>query len=501
MSEQWPGGLITKTPVTPSGPFEVSTASGVWTLEEAYQWKGDGLWPTAGNTLAYYTTYGILSGQGFTGEGIAADSSSNVYLSGWLSGTGSTYADDDIVWVSKWPSAGTAPTWQRSAQDTNITACEVEDSVIDSTSDIIIAVKATASTSPTRYAAVLKWDTDGTFQWGRNFGSTSARSRAVCSLGVDSSDNLYIWTNGVTSGFAQVVKWNSAGTIQWQYSATTDDGSIGNVLTTQDCDMAVDSSDYLLLGGWATTSTGGVVVGSIARVTAAGVLDWSREVTVLNEGVKAVATDSSDNVYISGQSTGPTIPYIMKFNSSGTRQWTRKIAGSASGTVWSQGKSKRMAVDASDNVYLIAEVSLNRSASGGPNNEAIGVFKYSSAGVLQWARYIQGNIYNMGANSRITIDGSDMVIGSRVSIDSADAGNMSMFYIKIPTDGSKTGDYTNPTYTGFTLSYGVLSVAESEDTTSTVATASYTLASTSVSEAATTMTSATGTLTYDNDPL
>ena len=501
MSEQYPGGLITKTPVTPTGPFQSGTASGVWTLSEAYQWAGDGLWPTAGNKPAYYSTYGILSGHGFTGQGIAADSSNNVYLSGWLSGTGSTYGNDDIVWVAKYPSAGTSPTWQRSAQDTNITTSELQDSVIDSTSDIIIAVKANATSSPTRFAAVLKWDTDGTFQWGRNFGSTSARSKAVCSLGVDSSDNLYIWTNGVTGGFAQVVKWNSAGTIQWQYSATTAGGGVGDVLTTQDCDMAVDSSDYLLLGGWATTSTGGVVVGSIARVTAAGVLDWSREVTVLNEGVKAVATDSSDNVYISGQSSGPTIPHIMKFNSSGTRQWARKIAGSASGTVWAQGKPKRMAVDASDNVYMVAEVGLNRSASGGPNNDAIGVFKYSSAGVLQWARYIQGNIYSMGFNSRITIDGSDMLIATRVSIDSADAGNMSMFYIKIPTDGSKTGDYTNPTYTGFTLSYGVLSVAESEDTTSAVATASYTLASTSVSEAATTMTSATASLVSDNDPI
>ena len=41
MSEQWPGGLITKTPVTPAGPFENGAASGVWTLSEAYQWTGD----------------------------------------------------------------------------------------------------------------------------------------------------------------------------------------------------------------------------------------------------------------------------------------------------------------------------------------------------------------------------------------------------------------------------------------------------------------------------
>ena len=501
MSEQWPGGLITKTPVTPSGPYEASTASGVWTLEEAYQWTGDGVWPTAGNTLAYYSTLGHETSAGWYGRGIDVDSSSNVYLSGYMPNAGgATYTNDDIVWVSKWPSDGTAPTWQRSAQDTDVTTCSINDSVIDTTADIIVGVEVRETSE--RYASILKWDTDGVFQWGRNFGrGTSYRPSYVAAMGIDSSDNSYMWTQNPTGGFAQVVKWNSAGAIQWQYSATTAGGGVGNVLTSQGGDMTVDSSDYLLLGGWATTSTGGVVVGSIARVTAAGVVDWSREITAYNEGIQAVATDSSDNVYISGKSTSPTVPHIMKFNSSGTKQWAREIDGSASGTVWAEGTPTRIAVDASDNVYLIAQIALNRSASGGPNNTAIGVFKYSSAGVLQWSRYIQGNLYAMGTESRITIDGSDMVIASRASLSTVDAGDYSMFYIKLPTDGSKTGDYTNPTYTGFTLSYGVLSVAESEDTTSTVATASYTLASTSVAEEATSFTSATGTLTYDNDPL
>lgn len=42
MSNRWPGGLIRKTPVTPSG----GTASGLWTLAEAAYWKKQGLWPT-----------------------------------------------------------------------------------------------------------------------------------------------------------------------------------------------------------------------------------------------------------------------------------------------------------------------------------------------------------------------------------------------------------------------------------------------------------------------
>ena len=502
MSEQWPGGLITKTPVTPSGPYEASTASGVWTLAEAYQWTGDGVWPTAGNTLAYYSTLGHEVSTGWYGQGIAADSSSNVYLSGWLSGTGSTYPNADILWVSKWPSDGTAPTWQRSAQDTSLTSVQVVDSVIDSTADIIVLAKGYPSGSG--HIMVLKWDTDGVFQWGRNFGSSSAEAHAY-GIGVDSSDNIYTWSTGSSSGYAEIVKWNSAGVLQFQKSASA--GPSGSPsLTAQDGDLTIDSSDYILPVGnvSAATSGSGAAVGSLARITAAGVLDWAVEITHFTN-IRAVATDSADNIYVGcSVPDGTTLPHIMKFNSSGTKQWARVIAGSAvTGHVWSQAVAKRIAVDSSDNVYMIAGTDLNTSGAtpAGPNNEVIGIFKYNSSGVLQWARYVQGNLYSMGANSRITIDGSDIVIGSRATLSTVDAGDMSMFYIKVPTDGSKTGSYTNPTYTGFTLVYGVLLTSESEDTTSTVSSEAYALATTTITEAATGMTSATGSLTYDNDPL
>jgi hypothetical protein len=49
MSERYPGGIITKNPVAPSGPYETSTATGIWTLEQAMQFKQQGIWPTAGN--------------------------------------------------------------------------------------------------------------------------------------------------------------------------------------------------------------------------------------------------------------------------------------------------------------------------------------------------------------------------------------------------------------------------------------------------------------------
>ena len=49
MSARYPGGLITKTPVVPSGAYEYSSAPGIWTLEQQAYWQKLGNWPTQGN--------------------------------------------------------------------------------------------------------------------------------------------------------------------------------------------------------------------------------------------------------------------------------------------------------------------------------------------------------------------------------------------------------------------------------------------------------------------
>lgn len=49
--KDWPGGIITKDPVAPAGPYQDSAASGVWSLGQAADYTKQGIWPTAGNVL------------------------------------------------------------------------------------------------------------------------------------------------------------------------------------------------------------------------------------------------------------------------------------------------------------------------------------------------------------------------------------------------------------------------------------------------------------------
>ena len=497
MSEQFPGGLISKTPVTPAGPFENGAASGIWTLEEAYQWAGDGLWPTAGNVASYYTLFGIMSDQGFIGGSLITDSSSNTYLGTSLSAgsMGPTYPDDDIVWVSKWAAGGASPTWQRSAQDTSLNSAKIKYVLVDSTGDVLALLGAYDSSND--FATVLKWDTDGTFQWGRNFGTTGANATGS-GFALDSSDNIYVLTKGAT-GTGQIAKWNSAGVIQSQYNFQ----GYGATLNAANGDLTIDSSDNQVVGVKAADSSGsGADVGNLGRITSAGVLDWSVQITNLQNGVETVTTDSSDNIYTASHSTSTFIPFISKFNSSGTRQWARKIEGSASGTVWTYGYPDACTVDSSANLYILGHADINNSGSGLPNNQALIVFKYNSSGVIQWSRYIQSNQRSINSEKyAIAIEGDNYVVSSTAGAQNH-GDKMSSIFINLPTDGSKTGTYTNTGYTpNFIIYYYALDVAESEDTTSAVSTYSWTIGTTTITEGATGMTSATGTLTWDNEAL
>ena len=84
MSKQYTGGLITKSPVTPSGPYETSTASGIWTLDQQAYWRKLNQWPIAGSPVPdpqfNYVTM-LLHGDGTNGaqNNTFLDSSTNAF--------------------------------------------------------------------------------------------------------------------------------------------------------------------------------------------------------------------------------------------------------------------------------------------------------------------------------------------------------------------------------------------------------------------------------------
>jgi hypothetical protein len=81
MSHQWPGGLIRKTPPTPTGPYQDSSASGVWTLDQVAYWEQQNNWPTAGSVNPSLFIENLFQTWLYTGNGTSQTITNGIDLS------------------------------------------------------------------------------------------------------------------------------------------------------------------------------------------------------------------------------------------------------------------------------------------------------------------------------------------------------------------------------------------------------------------------------------
>ena len=440
-------------------------------------------------------------------QSVSVDSSGNVIVTGsYASAPLNIYAADGTTvsftlnrvggagttdcFVVKYDSTGT-PLWARRIG--GVDSDQANSVTTDSSGNIIVAGYYAAATLNI-YAAngttilftltivggtdsfVVKYDSSGTALWARKLGGTSSGDD-INTVTTDSSGNVIVAgsynsnplniyaANGTTVSFTLanggaglevfLVKYDSSGTPLWArriggvgnnfgYSVSTD--SSGNVIvagsyssTTLNIYAANGTTVSLTL---ANTGSGDVFV---VKYNSSGTPQWARRMGGTdNDIANSVTVDSSGNVIVAGSyssaplniyaANGTTVsftlpntgagvePFVVKYDSSGTPLWARRLGGSGS----DNGQS--VSVDSSGNVIMAGYYNSNPvriyAADGttilftlvrtGTTNDVF-VVKYDSSGTPLWARKLAGTLSDLGNSVKTDSTGNIVVAGQYAS--------------------------------------------------------------------------------------
>jgi hypothetical protein len=307
--------------------------------------------------------------------GVAIDSSSQVYVTGSTRGrlSSGNNAGGLDVYIAQYNSSGVrlAITQLGTPRDDLANGIST-----DTNSNVYIFGSTDGNLLGTTAGGfdifLAKYNSNLVRQWGRQLGTTNFDN--ATGVAINSSGSVYItgYTNGnlssTNAGIYDIflTKYDSDGVFQWTQQQGTAGEDIPSGVTTS------SSGDVYVTG-----NTAGSLVGTNAgfedifliKYDSDGVVQWTRQSgTSFSDFAQGLVTDPSGDIYISGYTgsglngnthVGLEDVVAIKYNSSGTRLWTRQL-GTAS-----RDYANAIAIDPSGNLYLAGST---RGGFGGATN-------------------------------------------------------------------------------------------------------------------------------------
>jgi len=278
----------------------------------------------------------------------------------------------------------------------------------------------------------LKFDDDGmlldSITWDRNNEANIGRD-----IILDSSNNFYIagYTDvdpdiWVWEYNTYIRKFSSTGVPQWEHIWG---GSENDIVRT----IALDSFGDVYLGGLTWSYGAGQADMLLMKYTNTGTLQWTKTYGgIESEWTNSIVIDSSDNIYLAGgfryNDSTDYDTYLIKVDNNGIEQWTR-VWGGVGDEI---GVS--IALDSSENVYIVGD-----TTSFGAGYNDLFMLKYDSYGNLIWNITYGTDNYESGWP--ITIDWQDSIYVGGEFYD-VQTSERSIFVAKFNLNGNQLWNMT-----------------------------------------------------------
>ena len=400
--------------------------------------------------VASATTYGY---------GVATDSSDNVFVAGQTNGglDGNTVTGSWDFFVTKYDSTGTKQgTEQLGAATANTNGQSV---ATDSSGNVFVVGYTWGNLdgntlTGTQDFFVTKYDSTGTKQWTQQLGTASANTLGR-GVATDGSGNVFVtgYTGGGLDGNTLtgssydffVTKYNSSGAKQWTKQLGV---ASANTIGTG---VATDSSGNVFVAGY----TGGGLDGNtktgindffVTKYNSSGTKQWTKQLGVASASTYGygVATDGSGSIFVAGRTagdldsqtlTGISDFFVTKYDSSGAKLWT-KLLGTASADTQGRGVS----TDSSGAVFVAGDTDGGLDGNTLTGTWDFFVTKYDSTGTKQWTKQL-GTASATTIGYGVATDGSGSVFVAGWTDGGLDGntltGTRDFFVTKYDSSGTK----------------------------------------------------------------
>jgi len=191
--------------------------------------------------------------------------------------------------------------------------------------------------------------------------------------------------------------------------------------------VTMDSDNNIYVTGFTNggldnnTNSGSIVGGTpqdiiLIKYNHSGVKQWTQQLGTSSEDIGyGVTTDSDNNIYVTG-STGGDLDnntnsgmadiFLVKYNSSGTKQWTQLLGGSE------RDFGFGVTADSNNNIYVTGQTGMEGNGDGLDNYTSSGgtdifLVKYNSSGTKQWTKQFGTSFEEKGWG--VTVDSSNNI--------------------------------------------------------------------------------------------
>jgi len=373
------------------------------------------------------------------------DSGGNLYFSGISNsfnislasgGYQNTKSGANDAYLAKFTSSGVLiwATYYGDSGNDDGRACVVDSNgdvylagLTTSTSNIALNGHQTTHAGGTNDCYIVKFNSDCVRIWATYYGGSLSETMAFNALTVDNNNDIYLAANtstipSISGGFqtanagsqdAFLVKFNSSGTQLWAtyYGSTDIDDARGCFADASGNVYLVGSTRYgsgLASGGHQNVSGGGEYEAYLVKFNSSGLRQWatyyggtgndyflSGLVDVAGDLYVIGNTSSTANIAVGGYQNiyggGTNDAMIIKFNTSGVRQW-----GTYFGGLYND-EGRACAIDQNGNVFYVGSTTSNTGvAFNGFINTAQGgsdafLLKMTTSGTALWATYFGGS--------------------------------------------------------------------------------------------------------------